>query len=375
MKAWYLIGGGLAVFAGVFGALQLNQLLERRGNVEAVKRAEPNFDVVPAQFSGSTGNFDFREAAKRVNRSVVSVDRFEKYTDFFGERQFEQETGSGSGVVFSENGIIVTNNHVVENADRVQVRTADGRSLEATVIGKDPTSDLAVLRVKTGNLTPIAVGTSRDLQVGQWVMAVGNPLGFDNTVSVGVVSSLKRNLPIRGAALVDAIQTDAAINPGNSGGALTDAQGRLIGINTAIVSNNQGNVGIGFAIPVDRVRTVVADIVKLGYARYAGLGIEMRADFDGALAMPRFRRQLANATQSENVPSAGVVVFGVKNTASGIQQYDVILEIDGQKVEGSFDLNRILVPKKAGDSVRLKLWSRGKEKTISVKLQELRRDI
>ncbi|MDX2065572.1 MAG: trypsin-like peptidase domain-containing protein [Fimbriimonadaceae bacterium] len=375
MKAWYVIGGGLAVFAGVLGALQVNRYLERRDTVAAVQRAEPSFEIVPAQFGGSGTAFDFREAAKRVNRSVVSVDRFERYTDFFGERQFEQETGSGSGVVFSENGVIVTNNHVVAGADRVQVRTADGRSLEATVVGTDPTSDLAVLRVKGGNLAPIAVGTSKDLQVGQWVMAVGNPLGFDNTVSVGVVSSLKRNLPIRGAALVDAIQTDAAINPGNSGGALTDSQGRLIGINTAIVSNNQGNVGIGFAIPVDRVRTVVADIVKLGYARYAGLGIEMRSDYDGALAMPRFRRQLANATQSDNVPNSGVVVFGVKNTGSGIQQFDVILEIDGQKVEGSFDLNRILVPKKAGDSVRLKVWSRGKEKTISVKLQELRRDI
>lgn len=376
MKAIHYIGAGVAVFVGALGALQVNRQLEKPAVVANAQKVPVEYQIEPAQFSAG-GAVDFRAAAQKVNKSVVSIDRFNNATDFFGEPVGEQETGSGSGVVIGANGIIVTNNHVVADATRVQVRTSDGRSLDAKVLGTDPVSDLAVLQVSGANLPAVPMGNSKDLQVGQWVMAVGNPLGFDNTVSVGVVSSLKRSLPIQGSALVDAIQTDAAINPGNSGGALTDASGNLIGINSAIASNNRGSIGIGFAIPVDRVQKVVNDIVKFGYTRYPGLGIRYRKEWDGALAFGRVRRQIAQETSATEVPNSGIIIAGAEGEAAkaGIGTWDILLSIDGQKTESLFDLNRVLVPKKPGDVVTIKVWSKGQEKTIKIALQELRRDV
>ena len=188
------------------------------------------------------------------------------------ERGALRETGQGSGVILSKNGIIVTNNHVVEVpndpehaiVEQVKVRLQDKRVFTAKVVGRDRRADLAVLKIEATDLQPIEVGDSSKLEIGQWVVAVGNPLGFDNTVSVGVVSSLGRSLGLENSFLLDGIQTDAAINPGNSGGALTDAAGQLVGINAAIASGNGGSVDIGFAIPVNTVRRVVDQILKFG---------------------------------------------------------------------------------------------------------------
>jgi S1-C subfamily serine protease len=230
-----------------------------------------------------------------------------------------------------------------------------------------------VLKIDAPNLQPIEVGQSKDVEVGQWVLAVGNPLGFDNTVSVGVVSSLKRNLPVGQGGIVDALQTDAAINPGNSGGALCDAAGRLIGINSAIASGTGQSVGIGFAIPVDRVKTIVDQIVTVGHARYAGLGVRYNERLDGVLGDPNAREQLAQEMGTSNLPTNGIIVLQTGGAAAkaGIGKYDIILAIDGEKIDGTFDMNRILVPKKPGDVVSVKFWSNGETKTVRVKLQEL----
>jgi serine protease Do len=253
------------------------------------------------------------------------------------------------------------------------------------VLGRDPRSDLAVLKINATGLRPVEIGDSNSLEVGQWVLAVGNPLGFDNTVSVGVVSSLKRSLPIGGGVLLDAVQTDAAINPGNSGGALTDAQGRLVGINSAIASSTGQSVGIGFAIPVNRVKEVVADIVKLGYARYAGLGIRYNPNWDSKfLSDPQVRAELAEITGAENVPSKGIIVKspyrgdasvepGGPADKAGIKEWDVIVEIGGEPVTDVITLNKVLTPHKPGETVDVKFWSRGKTKTSRVTLQELGR--
>lgn len=338
--------------------------------------AQPVAFEPSAGAGAEAGRVDFRAAAKRVNPSVVSVDKFNRYSrGFFDDSIVEAETGTGSGVIVSTDGIVVTNNHVVQGAERVRVRLSDGRSVDAKVLGTDPTSDLAVLKISAKNLQPIEIGDSRSVEVGQWVMAVGNPLGFDNTVSVGVVSSLKRSLPVtRDNGLVDAIQTDAAINPGNSGGALCDANGRLIGINSAIASSTGQSVGIGFAIPTAQVKRVTDDIIKLGYVRYAGLGIQYSRRFDGALAYADFRRQVSEVTGGQNVPDSGILVRGVQQgaQAAGIQQNDILISIDGQPVESTFDLNRALVPKRPGDVVKVKFWSRGEVKTASVTLRESR---
>ncbi len=370
----------VAAFVGVFGALQAEKWLGKWQTSAAPIDYRAEGSVMPIQYNGSvTSPPDFRLAAKKVMPSVVAIDRFERVNDMFGYQASVRETGSGSGVILSSNGTIVTNNHVVADpatgraVERVQVRLADKRTFPAKVLGTDPRSDLAVLKIEAPNLSPIEVGDSTSLEIGQWVLAIGNPLGFENTVSAGVVSSLKRDLPIGVSGLVNAIQTDAAINPGNSGGALTDAMGRLIGVNSAIASTTGQNVGIGFAIPVDRVKQVVNDIVKFGYAKYAGLGVSYQARYSGALAYPQFRQEVARLTGAENVPNQGIIVDEATGAAqeAGIKPGDIILAIDGTNIEGSFTLNKVLTPKKPGEKVSVKYWSKGEVKTTSLTLQEI----
>lgn len=390
MKSSTIVLSGVAVFAGVLGALQVHDVLQKQApkgdllpiNAPAAKIVTAGFDSAAPQVAP----FDFRAAAKAVNASVVSVDRYEQVRRGFGWGDDSapatlSETGQGSGVIVATDGTIVTNNHVVANdrggtVDEVKVRLADNRTYTAKVLGHDPRSDLAVLKIQAPNLTPIAMGNSTDVEVGEWVLAAGNPLGFSNTVSVGVVSSLKRNVPV-GAGMIDAIQTDAAINPGNSGGALCDSQGRLIGINAAIASSTGQSVGIGFAIPVDRVKAVVNDIVKYGYARYAGLGVQYNARLEGALADAENRAAFANqlSVDAAKVPNHGIIVMQTGGAAqsAGIQNNDVLLNIDGHNIEQSIDLNQALTPKKPGDKVEVRYWSKGQTKTATVTLQALPR--
>jgi S1-C subfamily serine protease len=376
----------IAIFVGVFCALQLDHVMVARraaiARSEIPLLPESTAEPIPVALdqTNPTGVLDFRAAAHKVIPSVVSVDRYERETDFFGDQSQIRETGTGSGVIVSDRGgvgIIVTNNHVVadqngEVVPEVKVRLNDKRSFKAKVIGNDPRSDIAVIQISASNLVPIELGRSGKLAIGQWVMAVGNPLGFDDTVSVGVVSSLNRNLPVGVGGLVDAIQTDAAINPGNSGGALTDQLGRLIGINAAIASSNGGSVGIGFAIPIDRVRTVVNDIISIGHARYGSLGVTYRRDWEGVLGDQDARRQLAQRAGADNVPDAGIIVTGVAGPSAhaGMKPLDILLSVDGIPTSTSFDLNRALIAKKPGDRVVVKWWSGGKVRSADVTLQE-----
>jgi S1-C subfamily serine protease len=376
-------------FGAVYGALEFKDWRDaNRTHSVLSSGGTSGAPVKPVIDEASLPAFDFRAAAKAVTPSVVSVDRLQRTPRYFADEEGAiQQTGRGSGVVLTADGIVVTNNHVVERATEVKVRTPDGKSYEAKVLGRDPRSDLAVLRITAKGLKPVQLGDSNAIEVGQWVIAVGNPLGFDNTVSVGVVSSLKRSLPIGGGVLLDAIQTDAAINPGNSGGALTDASGRLVGINSAIASSTGMSVGIGFAIPVNRVKEVVADIIKLGYARYAGLGIRYNPNWDSKfLSDPQIRQELAQITGSESVPSQGIIVKspyrgepsvdpGGAAAAAGIKEWDIILEIGGMPVTDVVTLNKVLTPHKPGETVSVKYWSKGQTKTAQVKLQELQNRI
>lgn len=380
MKTSTIVLASVAIFASVLGALQADRFLAHRADQQPVNLMASTESIRPVEYDAASGPPDFRAAAKRVTGSIVSVDRYERVSrGFFDDEGVVSETGTGSGVIVANNGTIVTNNHVVTDragnvAEQVKVRLADKRTFKARVLGTDPRSDLAVIKIDAPNLTPVEIGTSSNLEVGQWVLAVGNPLGFDNTVSVGVVSSLKRDLPVGTGGLVNAIQTDAAINPGNSGGALCDANGRLIGINSAIASSTGQSVGIGFAIPVDRVKSVVADITKLGYARYAGLGVQYNPRLDNALSDPEMRGELGRLTSAESVPSNGIIVLGASGSAAsaGIGQYDVIQAIGDQSIDSTFALNKALVLHKPGDKVKVKYWSKGQSKTTTVTLQEVR---
>jgi len=384
MKKQVLVGLGTAtvVTLGVCGGIRLDRYLQQQADLAVISK-RTTVEGVPAAFDPAplpAGAVDFRVAAKKVMASVVSVDRFARQRDMFTGEAQDVETGTGSGVIISNTGLIVTNNHVVSQAGmrgaregKVRVRLQDKRTFEAKVLGTDERSDIAVLKIEAPNLQPIELGRSGGLEVGQWVMAVGNPLGFDNTLSVGVISSLKRNLPVGVQGLVDGIQTDAAINPGNSGGALCDSQGRLIGINTAIASNTGTSVGIGFAVPIDRVNRVVQDIVKFGYAKYAGLGVSYNPRWVGLLADPYFRSQVGEYHETESVPDHGIVLDTVSGAlkSAGAKRYDILLEIEGEKIESTFDMNKALLTRKPGDKVKVKFWSKGKTQEAQVALVEI----
>jgi len=367
----------LASFIGVFGALQLDHQLSQKGTLlsDGTRIDTSKLFNVSYQPGIQPAPFDFSAAAKRVSGSVVSVDQYSDVPDMMGDSMGIQKTGTGSGVIISNSGLIVTNNHVVAGASKVVVRTSDHRTFDAKVLGTDSRADLAVLKIPATNLEAIDTGSSGNLAVGQWVMAVGNPLGLEDTVTVGVISSLGRDLPVGERGIVGAIQTDAAINPGNSGGALCNSQGQLIGINAALEnpSGQNSNVGIGFAIPVERVKSVVEEIVKYGYVKYAGLGISYNPRWDGLLADATMRGKLSQAIGVENLPDHGVVVTEATGAAAkyGIAKYDVIQAIDGQRIDNALDLNKATISRKPGDSIKVTLWSHGKVETKTVVMQEL----
>lgn len=376
MKKIHILAIGAACFVGVLGALQADRWLGKKADVPHFNLAS-NPEVIPAAFDPQTGTgVDFRAAAKKVLPSVVSVDRYEAQRDMFGDTSGPiRETGTGSGVIISNDGLIVTNNHVVANAADVQVRLQNKKTYKAKVLGTDPRFDVAVLRIDAKDLPAAELGDSKSLEVGQWVVAVGNPLGFDQTVSVGVVSSLNRSLGVERGFLTDAIQTDAAINPGNSGGALADNAGRLVGINSAIASTSGGSIGIGFAIPINRVKSIVTQIVKQGYATSAGLGIGYGRD--GILQFDEARAQIQQIVGAMP-PNYGIIIGRVDPTAAagkaGLQPWDIVLEVDGTKTDTALALNQVLNNKKPGDEVSLKYWSKGQTKTAKVALTEIRDD-
>jgi S1-C subfamily serine protease len=325
---------------------------------------------------------DFREAARRVMPSVVSIDVYVEGRTWTNEL-VQQKASSGSGVIISKDGYVVTNSHVVMGQsfrgrripDRVDVVLSDGRLLPAKLVGTDPRADLAVLKVEAEGLQPIEIGDSSKLEVGQWVVAVGNPLGYENTLSVGVVSSVGRPLPgNRQAVFIDGIQTDAAINMGNSGGALCDAAGALVGINTAIASIGGGSIGIGFAIPVNRMRQVVDDIVEFGRAKYGTLGVTVYAPYS-AIRDPRTRQRLAELVGTTKEPPANGVILetvaeGSAAARAGLKELDVLTEIGGRPVRSMEDFLVVITPKRPGDTVELTVWSKGETRKASVRLDD-----
>lgn len=320
---------------------------------------------------------DFRSAAKKAMPSVVSIDTARQVEDMW-QGSVTVPQGQGSGVIISPDGYIVSNAHVVGNATLIRVELADERSFQAKVVGVDPRSDLALLKVDANGLQAIELGDSDTVEIGQWVMALGNPLGFENTLSVGVISALGRELPTGDTTtLINAIQTDAAINPGNSGGALCDAQGRLIGINTAIASQTGNSVGLGFSIPVARVREVVNGIRTKGYVPYAGLGINFAsAELD--LRNPNVRAVLIRRFGMDpNLPKEGVLVADATPSSpagrAGIGEGSVILAINGKTVSDAREYSRVMLERKPGEKVRVKFWAGGREKEAEITLIDVGR--
>lgn len=375
---------GLAALLGIAGCSGQKTL--------TAKKDEPLFANTPhvgtpVEYSAPTAAaLDFRAPAKKVLPSVVSVDQYKEGRDMWGASTGEiMKAGTGSGVVLSTDGYIITNNHVINGSSSITVRTSDKRNFEAKLVGTDPTTDLALLKIEAKDLVPIELGDSSKVEVGQWVLAVGNPLGYDGTVSAGVVSSLGRSLQDgANSYLVGAIQTDAPINPGNSGGALVDTNGKLVGINTAIASQNGGSVGIGFAIPVNRVRRVAEDIRKFGGPKLIGLGIEptYRDPETGEILGPDIihpsRRMVQAMYQRRfNVtpPEEGVVIVNVDSNGAaakaGIAPLDIITRIDDVKISNFLDLRKALADRNTGDVVSISYWHKGEIKTAKTTLMEI----
>jgi Do/DeqQ family serine protease len=276
---------------------------------------------------------------------------------FFGDRGEQQQAGLGSGVIVSPEGYVLTNNHVVENADEIEVVLADARRTKAKVIGTDPESDLAVLKITLDQLPVMTLGSSDTLLVGDQVLAIGNPFGVGQTVTSGIVSALGRNqLGIN--TFENFIQTDAAINPGNSGGALTDTNGNLLGINTAIYSRSGGSMGIGFAIPVSTARMVLDSIVQNGQVVRGWIGVEPNE------LTPELAQTFGIKTEQ------GVIITGVLNNgpaaAAGIRPGDVIVQVGDQPVRTVSELLTRIAALTPGQAVAFKMQRRSDQVEATV---------
>ncbi len=279
------------------------------------------------------------------------------------DRSFQS---AGSGVIFDARiGYILTNAHVVENATEITATLQDGRDLKAEVIGSDAQADLAVLKVNPAGLTQIALGDSSKTEVGDFVAAIGNPFGLAHSVSFGIVSALKRS-GINPDGYEDFIQTDASINPGNSGGALVNLRGELIGINTAILSRTGGNIGIGFAIPIDLARKVMDQLVKYGTVHRGQLGVSMynvTADVAHSLGLS----SAAGALVSQ-------VVEGSPAAAAGIRTGDVITSVNGQTVKSNSELRNIIGMRQVGDKIDIGLVRDGKPMHVTAVIADTTAD-
>ena len=345
----------------------LPRIAGKNGGVVVLREAE----APPAGASSAAPTY--ADAAKKAMPAVVNIytskavrSRNSLLDDAILRRYFpdlaertpaRRATSLGSGVIVSPDGYVLTNHHVIEGADDIEVVLADGRELSARIKGVDPESDLAVLKTEGKDLPTITFGTTDHLQVGDVVLAIGNPFGFGNTVTLGIVSALGRNhLGIN--RFEDFIQTDAAINPGNSGGALVDTSGNLIGINSTIFSQSGGSMGIGFAIPVSLARTVLAQIIKDGTVTRGWLGVEPQAitrEAAQALALARTDGVLVRALQRDGPADR-----------AGIQVRDVVVEIAGKPTPDVPQLLARIAELTPGSSARIKVVRDGKPLDVDV---------
>src|SRR5690625_295343 len=343
----------------------------------------------------STGNLDFTEAAAAVSPGVVNIQvtikrqtrrggggsPFDMFEEFFGRpsprRQQPQEGhASGSGVIVTPDGYIITNNHVVEEANKIEVKLTDNRVFEAKVIGKDKNSDLALLKISATNLPIVKFGDSDNVRIGEWVLAVGYPLTLESTVTAGIVSAKGRNLGLLGERQQDMygngdipintgiesfIQTDAVINRGNSGGALVNANGELIGINTAIASPTGYYSGYGFAIPINLAKKIMDDFIEFGRVNRGLIGV----------TFTELNRDIAKELGVDEV--SGLIVRGISKGGAaeevGMKEGDIITKLEGKNIRSSSDLQEHVYRLRPGDKVKLTYKRDGKEKNVTVTLK------
>jgi S1-C subfamily serine protease len=353
----------------VAAALVFTVIQQRRQAAPPPVSFEPRV-VTPAQDLGADEKATI-SVFQNTSSSVVHITSIEQRRDRLSMNALDVPQGTGSGFVWDQAGHIVTNYHVVQGGDRALVTLNDGEVYPAKIVDTAADKDLAVLRIdaQPSKLKPITIGSSANLQVGQKVLAIGNPFGLDQTLTTGVISGLGREIKsVTGRPIQDVIQTDAPINPGNSGGPLLDSAGRLIGVNTAIYSPSGANAGIGFAVPVDTVNRIVPQILK-GKVERPALGINIASD--------QVARQLnlEGVLILDVVPGGGAEKAGLVGTRSGPGGRwvlgDIIVSVDGTAIRGANDLYKVLDAKNVGDAVKVTVVNGGQKREVTVTLQGL----
>lgn len=330
-----------------------------------------------ASLSDAGSRPDFVEVAEVVTPTVVHIittvepskQQAQDPFDFFGfNMPMVPRSGSGSGVIIAQDGYIVTNNHVIDGASKIKVILNDKREFDAELLGRDPNTDLALLRIDEKNLPFAAVGNSDEVKVGQWVLAVGNPFNLTSTVTAGIVSAKGRNLNLLRSngnnapySIESFIQTDAAVNPGNSGGALVSADGRLVGINTAIASQTGQYAGYSFAVPSNLMKKIIDDLLKYGEVQRGFLGVSIQ-DVNGELADKEGLREVKGVFVAKVNPNSSA-------EDAGIEDKDVIIKIGDIAVNSSSELQEQIGKKNPGDKVKVTVVRGGKEKEFEVVLK------
>jgi len=387
MKAKRIVGMMLIAIAGSLIGVAVYSGLTKPKTIIVQKDT-----ATPVQYAGYPASGyvapDFRLAAQKSIHAVVHVKTVTNYKQyaydniqdwFFGNpRTFYREVpGYGSGVIISSDGYIVTNNHVIDNSNSIEVTLNDGRVVKAEIIGRDPDTDVAVIKIKGDEFPFLPFGNSADMQVGDWVLAVGNPFNLQSTVTAGIISAKGRNPGLIGSNLQNPyaqqntdtprsfieslIQTDAAVNPGNSGGALVNLQGELIGINTGIASQTGSYIGYSFAIPSTIAKKVVDDILKFGEVQRVVLGIQ-----GGTVSQELVEKKNLKVSQGAYVSD---LTEDGGSYAAGIKAGDVIVAVDGKKITSFAELQEIITPHSPGDKVDITVNRDGNEKTFTVTLK------
>jgi serine protease Do len=343
----------------------------------------PDFPQITQRYGPAVVNISVTSTAKASDEETISQGEGSPGVDPFFEffRQFQQGQGGapsrhgyraapqqemlthaqGSGFIVSSDGIILTNAHVVKGAKEVVVKLTDRREFHAKVLGSDPKTDIAVLRIDAKNLPVVTIGKTSDLRVGEWVLAIGSPFGFENTVTAGVVSAKGRSLPDDSA--VPFIQTDVAVNPGNSGGPLFNSRGEVVGINSQIYTRSGGYQGVSFAIPIDLASKIKDQIVSTGKAEHARLGVAVQ-EVNQAFA-DSFKLDKPEGALVSNVDKGGPA------DKAGLQSGDVIRKVNGQPIVSSGDLPAVISMAAPGDTVKLEIWRQGAAKDITARLGNL----
>ena len=359
----------LLLLSSFMGAFIFNQWLNSAPEIIVNQQAKDSFSIPILNTSTKMySDINFIEASQKSTPSVVFIktesQQYQRSSFFWGFDydpfgRIGKVASTGSGVIISENGYIVTNHHVVKNADKIEVVISNSkRNYTAELVGADPSSDLALLKINSSNLLPIQFSNSDEVKIGEWVLAVGNPFNLTSTVTAGIVSAKGRNINIvnNQFPIESFIQTDAAINPGNSGGALVNLNGNLVGVNTAIASKTGSYVGYGFAIPSNIVLKIIEDLKNYGIVQRAFIGIDVD-DIDGE-------------TADKLGVSSGVLIMKLnnrnENAANLLKAGDIIVSFDGKTIDAKSTFDELLAFTRPGDIVKLEFIRNGENKTVDI---------